>query len=276
MTRDHRLLFTLLWGGGFLLLLFTVGPLAGGRCRPTDLQRAPIDNAPAVSCPTCPAGRAPLAEAGAVAADEVQDLAKLTPAQAAELDGKDAVFRVVITSASGNFDRGKDRREVYEMLPADDPQGTLWLLWRDAAHDLEGDHVVRATLHVIHREGLTTDKLTVKAYTEYRLVDAVLGEAMKQPDGPRALARADQLPAQYWQLDLSGKQVEAIRKVRAAYRGKIEESQLQIDALRAAEESNTESCLTDAQKNALHKAGADKDKPAGPAQEDKPSPKERR
>jgi hypothetical protein len=241
-----------------------------GTARPAE----PIDDPPAVSRPTSPAGQASVAEDGAPLTAEVYDLAKLTPAQAAELDGKEAAFRVVITSASSNFDSGKDRREVYEVLPADDPKGTLWLFWRDAVRELQGEHVVRATLHIIHREGFTTDTVTVNAYTEYRLVDAVLGEATKQPDEPPALAQVYQLPAQYWQLDLSGKQAEAIGKVRAAYRGKIEELQRQIDALRAAEEMDTENVLTDDQKKALHKAASDKDKPATPAHEDKPSPKE--
>src|SRR5439155_3163423 len=121
-----------------------------GSGRPTELQPALIDDSPPVSCPTCPAGRARLADAAAESV-EVHDLAKLTPDQAAELDGLAALFRVVITSASDDAGRGKDRREVYEVLPADDPQGTLFLLWRDAAHDLEGELTVRATLHVFRR-----------------------------------------------------------------------------------------------------------------------------
>jgi TolB protein len=59
MPRDTRPLIVLLLCGGFLLLiLVTVGPLAGGKARPTELQSA----AP-VACPTCPAGQAMLADA---------------------------------------------------------------------------------------------------------------------------------------------------------------------------------------------------------------------
>jgi hypothetical protein len=89
----------------------------------------PIDDPPAVQCPTCPAGQQRLAEMLVAEAVEVHDLAKLTPAQAAELDGKRALFRVIITSASGDTGKGKDRREYYEVLPDDDPQGMLWLVW---------------------------------------------------------------------------------------------------------------------------------------------------
>jgi hypothetical protein len=134
-----------------------------GPARPVD----PIDDPPSVSCPTCPAGRVPLAEAPAAAADEVHDLAALKPAKAAELDGKKALFRVVIDIAAGG--------DLYEVLPRDDPQGTLFLAKRrPGARDLTGEVTVRGTLHVVHREGFTIGKVKVAPYTEYRLADAEL------------------------------------------------------------------------------------------------------
>jgi hypothetical protein len=54
---------------------------------------------------------------------ELHDLAKLTPAGAARLDGMRALFRVVI---DGPADR-QGRYDVYEVLPRGDPQGVMFL-----------------------------------------------------------------------------------------------------------------------------------------------------
>jgi hypothetical protein len=43
-------------------------------------------------------------------------------------------------------------------------------------HDLTGVHTVRATLHVIQREGFTSGPAKVTPHVEYKLVDASLVE----------------------------------------------------------------------------------------------------
>ena len=92
------------------------GLLTPGKPRPTELHPA----AP-VAYPTCPVNQSLLADAGlhAVVPEvvEVHDLSRLSPADAAQLDGKGALYRVVI---DGPRDRQGDR-DVYEILPAERP-----------------------------------------------------------------------------------------------------------------------------------------------------------
>jgi hypothetical protein len=95
----------------------------------------PIDDPPAVVLPACPPHQERLAEAASAEEVEIHDLAKLTPAPAADLDGTEALFRIVIASTSGDEDQGRDRREVYDVLLPDDRQGTLLLVPRGAAQD---------------------------------------------------------------------------------------------------------------------------------------------
>jgi hypothetical protein len=165
MPRDNRPWLVLLLSGVFLLLiLVTVGPLAVGKPKPAELQPA----APVV-CPTCPAGQALLADAGTPVVTpevvEVHDLAALKPADAARLDGKRAMLRVII---DGPRDRQGDR-DVYEVLPCDDPQGVVFL---PAGPDAEGAMTVEARLvvirHLVHVVGATA----TPAFVEYRLVEA--------------------------------------------------------------------------------------------------------
>jgi hypothetical protein len=124
-----------LCGGLLLLILLTVGPLAIGRPGP----RAAASHATCLSdLPSWPAlladaGR-PVVSPGVV---EVHDLAALKPADAARLDGKRSLFRVVI---DGPADRQGDR-EVYEVLPSGDAQGVLFLA---AGQDADGVLLVDA------------------------------------------------------------------------------------------------------------------------------------
>ena len=132
-----------LFCAGFLLvILVTVIPLAAGRPRATDLHTT------------------------APRAGEVQDLAALTPADAARLDGKRCRWRVTM---AGPPDRQGDR-DVYEVLPENDPQGILQL---EAGPDVKGKVVVEATLRVIHHPQHVIGPVDVAAFVEYRLVDAV-------------------------------------------------------------------------------------------------------
>jgi hypothetical protein len=127
MPRDNRPLLVSLLGTGFLLALVAANdPLA--RPRLTELLPA------AVVSPTCPAGQA-VADSGSpiIAPEvvEVHDLATVKPADAARLDGKRALYRVVI---DGPRDCQGDR-DVYEVLPCGDPQGTAFL---PAGLDVDG------------------------------------------------------------------------------------------------------------------------------------------
>ena len=99
----------------------------------------------------------------------VIDLATLTTAEAARLDGKRARFRVVIDGPSdlrGDF-------EVYEVLPRDDPHGVLCLRYQlSEMGDAEGELTVEATLRVVHHPVHVVGATTTTAFTEYRLIDA--------------------------------------------------------------------------------------------------------
>jgi hypothetical protein len=89
MSRYSPSMLTLALGAGFLLLVLVgVGPLDSARLRPTELQAAPE-----------------------VAAPMIQDLAALTPDQAAALDGKRCRWRVQM---AGPPDR-QGSRDVYEV-----------------------------------------------------------------------------------------------------------------------------------------------------------------
>ena len=61
-------------------------------------------------------------------------------------------------------------RDVYEVMPLDNPQGVLQL---EPGPDVRGVVVVDATLRVIHHPRIVVGPVDVKAFTEYRLVDAV-------------------------------------------------------------------------------------------------------
>ncbi len=97
MNRYAPSLLVAALGAGFLLLvLVTVGPLAGGRGRPTELQPAE----PAAP-PARPVANAPSADAGqpptpAPEVVEVHDLATLMPVDADRLNGKSTLSGVVI------------------------------------------------------------------------------------------------------------------------------------------------------------------------------------
>jgi hypothetical protein len=165
MPHDPRSLFVvILCGGCMLLLAVTIGPLAGGKPRPTELQPAA-----SVVCPTCPAGRALLADAGppVVAPEvfEVHDLASLKPADAARVDGKRALYRVVI---DGPRDCQGDR-DMYDVLPSDDPQGILFLA---SGRDADDVLLVEARLVVIRHPVHVVGAVVTPAFVEWRLVEA--------------------------------------------------------------------------------------------------------
>ena len=72
-------------------------------------------------------------------------------------------------TVAGPPDRQGDR-DVYEVLPENDPQGILHL---QAGPEAKGFMVVDATLKVIHHPRLVVGPVDVAAFMEYRLVDAV-------------------------------------------------------------------------------------------------------
>ena len=117
-----------MYGGFILLHAVAGGPLTTGELRPTELQPA----APVV-CLTCTTGQALLADAGppAVAPDvvEVHDLATLQSAAAARLDGRWALFCIVIDGQGAYY--------VHEILPRDDPQVVMFLAGRPDADGVE-------------------------------------------------------------------------------------------------------------------------------------------
>jgi hypothetical protein len=165
MPRDPRSLFVvILCGGCMLLLAVTIGPLAGGKPRPTELQPAA-----SVVCPTCPAGRALLADAGppVVAPEvfEVHDLATVKPADAARLEGTRDLYRVVI---DGPADRQGDR-DVYEVLRNGQTQGLLFLA---TGTDADGVLAVKARLVVIRHPVHAVGAVVTPAFVEWRLVEA--------------------------------------------------------------------------------------------------------
>ena len=96
----------------------------------------------------------------------IHDLASLTPADAAALAGKRSRWRVTM---AGPPDR-RGQWDVYEVLPENDPQGILYL---EAGPEVRGFVVVDATLEVIHHPRPAAGPVSVAAFTEYRLVDAV-------------------------------------------------------------------------------------------------------
>jgi hypothetical protein len=158
MFHDPRPLIIVAFCGGFLLFLAALG-LAEGKPRPTELQPPPV------ACPTCPAGHALAADVGpSVVSPEVVELHDLAT-QAAALDGKRALFRVVI---DGPADRQGDR-DVHEVPPRGKPQGVLFL---PAGTDPDDVLLVEARLvlirHPVHVVGATA----TPAFTEYRLVEA--------------------------------------------------------------------------------------------------------
>ena len=70
---------------------------------------------------------------------------------------------------AGPPDRRGDR-DVYEVLPENDPQGVLYLA---AGPEAKGFVEVDAVLEVIHHPPIAAGPVRVAAFTEYRLVDAV-------------------------------------------------------------------------------------------------------
>jgi hypothetical protein len=169
MPRDTRPWLVLLLSGGFLLIiLVTVGPLAVGRLRPTELQPASP-----VACPTCPAGQAILADAGSPTVSpevvEVHDLATLTRAAAKRLDGRRSLFRVIIDGLPVHLGPG----DSWEVLPRGNPQGTLFV--RIGPPEGRGEVrelTVEATLTVIHHPVHVAGAVVTPAFVEYRLMDA--------------------------------------------------------------------------------------------------------
>ena len=143
MNPRSPLLLTAALGFGFLaVVVFTVGPLVAGRPHPTDLHAA------------------------APAAVEVHDLAALTPADAARPDGKRCRWRVTM---AGPPDRQGDR-DVYEVLPLNDPQGILQL---EAGPDAKGVLLVDAKLAVTRHPLPVVGPVCMADFVEYRLADAV-------------------------------------------------------------------------------------------------------
>jgi hypothetical protein len=168
MFHDPRPLIVVVLCGGFLLLLAGLR-LAEGKPRPTELQPA------AVVSPTCPAGQAVADSGSPVIAPEVvevHDLATVKPADAARLDGKRALYRVVI---DGPRDCQGDR-DMYEVLPRDDPQGVLFLA---AGPDAEGVLAIMAHLDIIRHPVHVVGATATQVFTEYRLVEAEREGALK-------------------------------------------------------------------------------------------------
>jgi hypothetical protein len=77
---------------------------------------------------------------------------------------------VQIASGSDRRKIGDMYRDEYEVLPLNDPQGILQL---EPGPEVQGFAVVDATLRVIHHPRIVVGPVEVKAFTEYRLLDAV-------------------------------------------------------------------------------------------------------
>jgi hypothetical protein len=152
MPRDSRPLIAFLLPAGFVLfLMLTIGPLAAGKARPTELL-------------SDDARRVPHAEA-----IEVHDLATLGPAAAKRLDGRRSLFRVVIDGLPVHLGPG----DSWEVLPRGNPQGTLFVrVGPPEARAEVRELTVEATLTVIHHPVHVAGAVVTPAFVEYRLVDA--------------------------------------------------------------------------------------------------------
>jgi hypothetical protein len=152
MPRDSRPLIAFLLPAGFVLfLMLTIGPLAAGKARPTELL-------------SDDARRVPHAEA-----IEVHDLATLTPAVAKRLDGTRSLVRVVIDGLPVHLCPG----DSWEVLPRGSPQGTLFVrLGPPAVRGEMRVLTVQVTLTVIPHPVHVAGAVVTPAFVEYRLVDA--------------------------------------------------------------------------------------------------------
>ncbi len=104
------------------------------------------------------------------ASPAVHDLALLLPADAGA-PRRQAVprFRVQVAGGPDRRKIGDVHRDEYEVLPQYDTQGVLQL---EPGPDVSGFVVVDATLRVIHHPRHVVGAVDVKAFTEYRFVDA--------------------------------------------------------------------------------------------------------
>jgi hypothetical protein len=73
----------------------------------------------------------------------------------------------------------------------------------------------------------------------------------KKPDNPKEPAAKGTLPANWKKLGLTDDQVKKVYRIQTDYRGKIDELQEKINALKKQERTDMEKVLTDAQKARL-------------------------
>ena len=79
-------------------------------------------------------------------------------------------FRVQIAGGPDRRKVGDEWRDVYEVLPENDPQGILQL---EPGPDVSGFIVVEATLRVVHHPRHVVGPVDVKAFVETGLADGV-------------------------------------------------------------------------------------------------------